>query len=178
MFFLDCSSLKNRLVYLVDSSSLTSSPLGRELLTLLLFSVVTSGRVGSFAIKDGNWGRWFSLQVIQGITIFWTLSCRFWCLLLLFWAFSLKYNVYTEKCPHRKYTIQWIIPKWNTPRERNRTSAAPPGVPFRSLPPHHLQQGEALLWLLTSRMNFACFWTLCKWSHTVCTLVSSSILYV
>lgn len=125
MFFLDCSSLKNRLVYLVDSSSLTSSPLGRELLTLLLFSVVTFGRVGSFAVKDGNWGRWFSLQVIQGITIFWTLSRRFWCLLLLFWTFSLKYNVYTEKCPHCKYTIQWIIPNGTHPERATEHQQRP-----------------------------------------------------
>lgn len=51
MFFLDCSSLKNRLVYLVDASSLTSIPLGRELLTLLLFSVVTSSRAIALLLK-------------------------------------------------------------------------------------------------------------------------------
>lgn len=51
MFFLGCSSLKNRLVYLVDASSLTLSPLGRELLTLLLFSIATASRAIALLLK-------------------------------------------------------------------------------------------------------------------------------
>lgn len=72
MFFLDYSSLKNRPVYLVDSSSLTSSPLGRELPAYLLFSAVTSSREDSFAVNAGQ-GTDGSPQVIQGTAMFGTL---------------------------------------------------------------------------------------------------------
>lgn len=123
--------LKNRIVYLVDSSSLTSSPLGRELSMLLLFPIVTPIRVDSFAVNVSRWCKWFSLQIIQRIALLWNLTDL--SVVIVVWTFILKYNIYAEKCTNHKYTAQWIITNETNPDEETEHYQPPSNplcVPF------------------------------------------------
>lgn len=116
MFFPDYSSLKNRPVYLVDSSSLTSSPLGRELPAYLLFSVMTSSIEDSFAVKAGQWYRQFS-STHPGDCHFLD-PRRFRYLLLLFWTFVLKYNVYRKVPNIMSIPLSELSQMEHTPMEK------------------------------------------------------------
>lgn len=132
MFFLDCS-LKNRLIYLADSSALTSRPLGRELPALLLFSVVPPSRAAAPLQKLVHGAVVFSLGC-PGTCRF-TDPCGLWCLLLSFGTFPLKCNVYRKapSCLHNPVRDH----KWNTPggeAEQWQHPVSPPCTPVRSLP--------------------------------------------
>lgn len=149
MFFLDYSSLKNRPVYLVDSSSLTSSPLGRELPAYLLFSAVTSSREDSFAVNAGQGYRRFSSGHPGDCHV--RDPCRFRYLLLLFWTFVLKCNMYRKVPSILSIPLSELSQMEHTPRNRTLSAppAAPPCVSFQSLPAHQPPK-EPLLWFLTS----------------------------
>lgn len=132
MFFLDYSSLKNRPVYLVDSSSLTSSPLGRELPAYLLFSAVTSSREDSFAVNAGQGYRRFSSGHPGDCHV--RDPCRFRYLLLLFWTFVLKCNMYRKVPSILSIPLSELSQMEHTPREKQNIISPPSSTPVCVFP--------------------------------------------
>ena len=77
-----------------------------------------------------------------------------------------KYNIHAEEYTNQNYTAWYIsIKRRNRPTNLPHENFQPPSFPkdiLFELP---------MIWI-----HFACFWTVYKWNHTVCTILCLVIL--
>lgn len=80
----------------------------------------------------------------------------------------MMYNVHTEKCRNHKDTAQWIVTGEHkhitTVQMQKPNIISIPEDPVLLPPDYYLPHSQRLplLWLLTTLINFSCFWTLHK----------------